>query len=107
MAIGEGEATQAGPLRRRRGLRITVLGMLALVAVVAVALLVYRNYLHKPDERPTIVAAYRKVPPVADGSIGKNEYGAALTLTWTPDNTLAAFQHDLLDESKQRFIHNP
>jgi hypothetical protein len=107
MAIGEGAPTRALPLRRRRGLRITVLGMLALVAVAAVALLFYRKYLHKPDERPTMLAAYRKVPPVADGSIGKNEYGAALTLTWTPDNTLAAFQHDLLDESKQRFIHNP
>src|SRR5262245_22563687 len=103
MAIREGEVTQAQPVRRRLRLRITILGLLGLVALSAVALLVYRKYILPltEEERPTIVAVYRKVSPVADGVLGRNEYGPGLTVTWTADNTLAAFEHGLTGDATQ------
>ena len=103
MAIGEGEVTQARPARRRRRLRITILGLLGLVAFSALALVVYRKYIlpMTEEERPEVVAVYRKVSPVTDGAIGVNEYGRGLTITWTADNTLAAFEHGLTGDATE------
>jgi hypothetical protein len=103
MLVGENEVTQARPVPQRRRLRITLMGLLVLVALVAVALVVYRKYILPAitEERPTIIATYRKVSPVADGVIGSSEYGPGLTLTWTADNTLAAFEHGLTGDSTQ------
>src|SRR5215831_14732698 len=103
MAIGEGELTQAQPARRRRRLRITILGLLGLVAFSALALVVYRKYIlpMTGEERPEVVAVYRKVSPVTDGAIGGNEYGRGVTITWTADNTLAAFEHGLTGDATQ------
>jgi hypothetical protein len=96
MTIGESDVSQAQPVRRLR-LRITVLGLLVVVALSAVVVLLYRKYVLPltGDDRPTIVAVYRKVSPLADGVIGQGEYGPGLTITWTADNTLAAFENQL------------
>lgn len=101
MSSGEGELPQARPAgRRRRVLRVTVLGMLVLVALLAVGLRVYRSYFDRTDERPTILAKFARRSPVADGVIGPNEYGPPITITWTEDSTLAAFQRHLLDPTQ-------
>jgi Carbohydrate family 9 binding domain-like len=100
MAISAGEAVQR-PVRRRWRLRITVLGLLVLVALTAVALQFYRKYVQKVVERPTIVAVYRKALPVADGVIGPKEYGLPLNINWTADNTLAAFDHQVTGDSTE------
>jgi hypothetical protein len=101
MAIDEGKLTRTRPVRRAWRLRITVLGLLGLVALVAITLLLYRKYLRKVVERPTTVAVYRKVSPVADGVIGPKEYGLPLNINWTADNTLAAFDHQLTGDSTE------
>jgi hypothetical protein len=101
MAISEGKPTRTQPVRRPWRLRITVLGLLVMVALVAVALLLYRKYLRKVVERPTIVAVYGKAAPVADGIIGPKEYGLPLNINWTTDNTLAAFDHQLTGDSTE------
>jgi Carbohydrate family 9 binding domain-like len=105
MAISEEKVGQR-PVRRWWRLRITVLGLLVLVALVAVALLLYRKYLQKVIERPTIVAVYRKASPVADGVIGPKEYGLPLNITWTADNTLAAFDSQLTGDSTKNKTPN-
>ena len=43
MSIGEDQVAHAMPRRQGRGLRITILGMLALVAAAATAMGVYRR----------------------------------------------------------------
>jgi hypothetical protein len=103
MVIGEDEVIQAQPVKRRRRLRITILGLLGLVALSALALLLYRKYILplSDEERPTIVAVYRKVSPLADGIIGNNEYGRGVTITWTADNALAAFEQGLTGDTTQ------
>jgi hypothetical protein len=107
MAIGEAESTRTQPVRRRRGLRITVLGMLALVAFAAGALLIYRRYVQRPDERPVIDAVYKKTSPVADGVIGEKEYGQPVTMTWTEGNTLTALQYFLRDRTTGKLFQDP
>jgi hypothetical protein len=102
MAVVEGEVTQAQPVRRRRRLRISVLGLLVLVAFSALALFLYRKYLLAPIEQPTIVVKYSKVSPVADGAIGEKEYGPGVTIAWTADNTLAAFEHAIGDLTENK-----
>ncbi|WP_074309355.1 sugar-binding protein [Singulisphaera sp. GP187] len=74
--------------------------MMVLVALVAGGLVVYQRYIQKPDDRLTIVAAYGKPSPIADGVIGKNEYGAPVSISWTEDSMLAAFQEHLIDPTK-------
>jgi hypothetical protein len=103
MTAGETEGTRGRPVRRRRGLRITVLGMLLLVAASAIALVLYRKYVLPmgDEDRPTIVAVYRKTSPVADGRITGNEYGPGVTIAWTADNMLAAFENALTGDSTQ------
>jgi hypothetical protein len=98
MAVGQSQLSPARPKRRRLRLRISVLGMLVLVALAACALVVYR-YVLSDGDRQTLFAVYRDVSPVADGTIGANEYGPPLTITWSADNTLAAFEHDLTGDS--------
>jgi hypothetical protein len=106
MADLEGEVTQARPARRRK-LRLTVLGILVLVAAMAIGLAVFRRRLRPDLDRPTIVAKY-STSPVVDGVIGPTEYGPpAMTMTWTVDNTLAGFHQDLYDETHTRVLHNP
>jgi hypothetical protein len=112
MTISETEPTAvpaAPPRRRRRGLRITVLGLLILVAVVAVGLMVYRRQVlaRARAERPTLVAVYARRAPVADGVIGPNEYGPGMTITWAEGNTLAAFQHERYSEDGSRSWMDP
>jgi hypothetical protein len=107
MASGEGEATLVQPVRRRWRLRITVLGLLGLVALAAIALFFYRRYLRPTEERPAIVASFKKVAPVADGVINKEEYGPPVRMTWTEGDTLAAFHHDLQDPATKRFFEDP
>jgi hypothetical protein len=98
MAIGDVEAPQALPARRPRRLRITVLGLLVLVAMSALVLFAYRKFNKSYQaELPDIVVMYRKVAPVADGAIGDKEYGPGLTIAWTEDNTLAAFENAIGD----------
>ena len=100
MAISEKEEEVGQrPVRQRRRLRITVLGLLVLVACAAVALQLYRKYVRRVIERPTIIAVYWKASPVADGVIGPKEYGLPLHITWTLDNTLAAFDSQLTGDS--------
>jgi hypothetical protein len=106
MKMSIGETTQVQPVRRRR-LRITVFGMLVLVAAIAVVLVFYRRHLSRTDPRPAIAATFKKVSPVADGTIGKNEYGVPVTITWNENNTLAAFHHDLLDPTTNKFFEDP
>jgi hypothetical protein len=103
MAIGEGKPVEAHPVvRRRLRLRLTVLGLMLLVALSALAVFFYGKYLRPPNERPTIGVEYRKVSPVADGAIGEKEYGPGVTLTWTADNTLAAFERRIGDETQKK-----
>jgi hypothetical protein len=71
MAIGEAEAGPARSGGGRRRLRLTVLGTLGLVALIALGLAAYRRYF--APTRPTLVAVYRSSSPVADGSIGRDE----------------------------------
>jgi hypothetical protein len=104
MALEDGEAAQA---RTRRGRRITVLGLLALVAIVAGALVVYRNYLQRRIERPAIVADFMRTSPVADGVIGRAEYGTPVTLTWTEGSIIAAFEPTLRDFEKATVPGDP
>jgi hypothetical protein len=94
---------QGSPARRQWRLRITILGLLGLVALSALALSIYRKYILPltDEERPEIVAVYRKVSPVADGAIGVNEYGPGVTITWTAENTLATFEHGLTGDLTQ------
>jgi hypothetical protein len=105
MAVGEGEAAQARPVRRRRRLRITVIGLLGLVCLAAITLYVYRRNLSPVVKRPAIDAIFKKVSPAADGAIGKREYGPPVTMAWTKDDTLAAFHHYLLDPATKGYFH--
>ena len=102
MAIGAGDVTMAQPARRRRRLRITVLGLLVLVALSALALFLYRKYLLKPNQQPTIFVAYSKVAPTVNGAIEEHEYDPGVTITWNADNTLAAFEHVIGDSTKNK-----
>jgi serine/threonine protein kinase len=95
------------PARRERRLRITVMGLLGLVALAAVALWFYRSHVLPKEERPLIVATFKKVSPVADGMIGKEEYGPAVTMTWSEGNMLGAFNPMLLDPATQGYVHDP
>jgi hypothetical protein len=108
MAVGGEEATRARPARRRR-LRVTVLGLLVLVAIAAVVLTVYRRRVldRSRAERPRLVAAYRRSAPVADGNLGANEYGAGTRITWAEGNTLAAFQNELYSADGRTVRHDP
>lgn len=94
------QAEPRTPRARRRRLRLTVLGALVLIALVAVGLAAYRRHFVK--ERPTLVAVYRKSTPVADGVIGKSEYGPGVVLQWTTNNTLAAFEHGFGDATTNK-----
>ena len=107
MAIGESEATRARPLPGRRRSRVTVMGLLGLIALTAIALFFYRRNLSPRVERPAIDAVFKKVSPVADGAIGKAEYGPSVTMAWTKDNTIAAFHHYLLDPTTQGYFEDP
>jgi len=100
MSIGEDQVAHA--LRPRQGLRvrITVLGMLALVAAAATAMGIYKRVSQAIDERPSLFAEYAKTAPIADGAIGPKEYGPAVSIQWTDGNTQTAFQHDLSDPTK-------
>jgi len=69
MAIGEGEVIQAHPIRRRFRLRVTVLGLMLLVALSALGLFMYSKYFLPPSERPTIVVEYRKISPASKSSL--------------------------------------
>ncbi len=99
MDISDGAVAQTGPLRKRWRFRVTVLGLLVMVALVAIALQLYRKYVRKVVERPMIIAVYRRISPVADGVIGPKEYGFPLSLTWSADNTLAAFDSQVTGDS--------
>jgi hypothetical protein len=99
MAISGKETAQTRPVGRRWRLRITVLGLLAMVALVAIALQLCRKYFQKVIERPTIIAVYRKASPVADGVIGPKEYGVPLNITWSADSTLAAFDSQVTGDT--------
>jgi hypothetical protein len=107
MAIGESEAPRTQPVRRPRRYRLTVLGLLGLVGLAAIVLVIYRRYISPRVERPAIDAVFKKVSPVADGAIGKDEYGPPVTMAWTKDNTLAAFHHYLLDPETKGFFEDP
>ena len=107
MTIGESEPPLAQPVRRRRRLRVTVMGLLGLVGLAAIALFVYRRTISPRVERPAIDAMFKKVSPVADGAIGKEEYGPPVTMAWTEDNTLAAFHHYLMDPETKVFVEDP
>jgi hypothetical protein len=48
--------------------------------VAAIALFFYRRNFAPRVERPEINAIFKKVPPVADGAIGKDEYGPPVTI---------------------------
>jgi Carbohydrate family 9 binding domain-like len=102
MLIGDGEVALVHRTRRRIRLRLTVLGLLVLIAFSALALYVYRTYSVQPIERPMIVVRYRELSPVADGVIGEKEYGPGVTITWTADNTLAAFEHVIGDSTSNK-----
>jgi hypothetical protein len=108
MVIGGVEATRARPAPRRR-LRVTILGVLVLVAIAAVVLDVYRRRVLVPSraQRPTLVAVYRRTAPVVDGTLGANEYGAGTRITWAEGNTLAAFQNDLYSADGRTVRHDP
>jgi Carbohydrate family 9 binding domain-like len=100
MSISEDQLAHALPPRRGLGLRITVLGMLGLVAAAAAAMGVYRRVSHKVDERPSLIAKYEKTAPVADGVIGPKEYGPVVSIQWTEGNTLTAFRRIVHDPTK-------
>ena len=88
-------------------LRLTVMGLLGLIALSAIALFFYRRNLAPREERPAIDATFKKVSPVADGAIGKDEYGPPVTMAWTEDNTLAAFHRYLMDPETKQFMEDP
>jgi len=102
MAIRNGEVLQGQPVRRRRRLQITVVGLLVLVALSALGLFLYRKYVRPATEQQTIVVKYSKVSPVADGEIGEKEYGPGVMIAWTADNTLAAFEHAIGDSTENK-----
>ena len=104
-----GEETTRVPAPRRRRLRVTVLGLVALVAVAAVALSIYRRRILERSraERPRLVAVYRRTSPIADGVLGEHEYGQGTSITWAEGNTLAAFQHDLFSADGRNVRHDP
>jgi hypothetical protein len=97
MSIGEEQVARALPPRQGRGLRISILGMLALVAAAAAAMVVYRRVYQKVFERPSLIAKYDKTAPAADGVIGPKEYGPVAWIQWTEGNTLTAFRRGLHD----------
>jgi Carbohydrate family 9 binding domain-like len=107
MAIGQSEVPRTQPVGRRRRFRLSVLGLLGLVGLAAIALFVYRKTISPRVERPAIDAVFKKVSPVADGAIGKDEYGPPVTMAWTKDNTLAAFHHYLLDPETKGIFKDP
>jgi hypothetical protein len=96
----EPEGAHVPPPRQGRGLRISIPGMLALVAAAAAAMVVYRRVSEKVDERPSLIAKYDKTAPVADGVIGPKEYGPVVFVQWTEGNTLTAFRRELHDPTK-------
>ena len=83
------------------------MGLLGLIALTAIALFFYRRNLSPRVERPAIDAVFKKVSPVANGAIGKAEYGPSVTMAWTKDNTIAAFHHYLLDPTTQGYFEDP
>ncbi len=83
------------------------MGLLGLVGLAAVALWFYRRHMLPKDERPAIVATFKKVSPVADGVLGTEEYGPPVTMSWNEGNTLAAFNPSLLDPATQTFRADP
>jgi len=64
------------------------MGLLGLVGLAEIALFVYRRNISPRVERPAIDAMFKKVSPVADGAIGKEEYGPPVTMAWTKDNVV-------------------
>jgi hypothetical protein len=50
MSIGEDRVARVPPARQGRGLRISILGMLALVAAAAAAMVVYRRVSERPPQ---------------------------------------------------------
>jgi hypothetical protein len=101
------ETAKAEPVRRSWRPGITVLGMLGLVALAALALLFYRRHLARSQDRPSIVATFKRVSPVADGVIAKEEYGPPVTMTWSEGDTLAAFHHELVDPQTGGLFRDP
>ncbi len=79
---------------------MTIVGMLLIVAAVAVGLVEYRKYFMKPQDRLCIVAGYRWTAPVADGVLTPGEYGTPVAINWAAGNQLAAFQPSLVDPTK-------
>jgi hypothetical protein len=87
------------PIRRRRR-NLTVLGMLLLVAFAAIGLAIARKLNIKVTDRPTVKATYSRTA-VVDGRILPREYGPAMVISWTEDNSLAAFHESLYDFTKR------
>lgn len=83
------------------------MGLLALVALAAVTLWFYRRHFLPKNTRPAIVALFQGHTPVADGVIGKGEYGPPVTMTWDEGNTLAAFHTSLLDPAAKAYRVDP
>ena len=88
------------PKPKKSRFRLTVLGLLILVALIAVGLAVYRR--RSASERPTLVAIYSKPSPITDGIIGPNEYGSGVLIQWTADNTLVGFEHRFSDPATNK-----
>ena len=88
------------PKPAKKRVRFTVLGLLVLIALIAIGLAAYRR--RSISERPTLLADYRKRSPVADGIIGPNEYGPGVKIQWTADNTLVAFDNRFSDPKTNR-----
>jgi hypothetical protein len=103
MAENGGEVTKAVPVRRRRR-RVTILGMLVWVGLAACSLFVLRTYIlpRIVEERPTIVAPFRKVAPIADGRIGADEYGPGIAINFTADNGLGQLEMGMTDRSPNK-----
>jgi hypothetical protein len=97
MSIGEDQVARALRPWLGRGLRISILGMLALVAAAAAAMVVYRRVSQRVFERPSLFANYDKTAPAADGVIAPKEYGPVVWIQWTRGNTLTAFRRELHD----------
>ena len=87
MSIGEDQVARALPPRQGRGLRISILGMLALVAAAAAAMVVYRRVSQRVFERPSLIAKYDKSAPAADGVIGPKRSTALLCGSSGPRGT--------------------
>jgi hypothetical protein len=100
MSIGEGPVADVRPVGRRRGVRLSVLGMLGLVAVAGVLLGFYRHLSQTMDPRPSLLAKFVKTAPVLDGVIGPKEYGSPVAINWAGGNTLTDFEHNLSDPTK-------